>query len=108
MSYALHIERTSPIPLEEWLRAASKITSLRTQAGRAGSSPDATFGSAPMPGDLEVIDLDGHWKPAFHFADGRGSFPVRGCDESMRAAATRLASALGATIVGDEGERYSW
>ena len=108
MSYALHIERTSPIPLEEWLCAASKITSLRTQAGRVATSPDAASGCATMPGDLEVVDPDGHWKPAFHFADGRGSFPVRGCDESMRAAATRLASALGATIVGDEGERYSW
>lgn len=108
MSYALHIERTSPIPLEEWLRAASKITSLRTQAGRVGPGPDAASGSAPMPGDLEIIDHDGRWKPAFHFADGRGSFPVRCCDGSMRAAATRLASALGASIVGDEGERYCW
>jgi len=108
MSYALHIERTSPIPLEEWLRAASKITSLRAQAGRAGSSPDAASGSATMPGDLEITGPDGRWKPAFHFADGRGSFSARGCDASLRAAATQLACALGAGIVGDDGERYSW
>jgi len=100
MSYALHIERTSPIPLEEWLRAASKITSLRTRSGRSGS--------AALPGDLEIIDPDGRWKAAFHFADGRGTFPVHACDESIRAAATHLASALGAAIVGDDGERYSW
>jgi hypothetical protein len=108
MSYTLHIERTSPIPLEEWLRAASKITSLRAQAGRVGSSHDPALPSATMHGDLEIIDADGRWKPAFRFADGRGSFPVRDCDAPMRAAATRLASALGATIVGDERERYSW
>jgi len=108
MSYALHIERTSPIPLEEWLRAASKITSLRAPAGREGSSPGAASGSATMPGDLEIVGPDGRWKPAFHFADGRGSFPARGCDAPLRAAAARLAATLGAAIVGDEGERYSW
>ncbi|MFL6591342.1 MAG: hypothetical protein ACJ8GK_01375 [Luteimonas sp.] len=108
MSYSLHIERGSSIPLHEWVSAASKITSLRAQSGHSGApGRDVAPGFEPS-GELEVIDDHGRWKPAFHFSDGRGSFPVRGCDKALRTAASLLASELGASIVGDDGERYSW
>jgi len=108
MSYSLHIERSSPISLEEWLGDASKITTLRLQTGLVDSTRTTRDRSAPATGDLEMIGPSGRWEPAFHFSEGRGSFSARGSNALLREAATNLASALGASIIGDDGERYSW
>jgi len=109
MPYSLHIQRDPLISTDEWLGAASRIASLRAGTGLASrSAPVVPAAAQSAPEDLEIVGPSGRWEPAFHFSEGRGSFPARGSHPALRTAAATLASALGASIVGDDGERYTW
>ena len=109
MPYSLHIQRDPSITTREWLDAAARIGSLRTGTGlSARTAHDASAPAQAAPGDLEIIGPSGKWEPAFQFADGRGIFSARASHPALRAAAATLASTLGASIVGDDGERYTW
>lgn len=125
MSYSLYIERaSSDISLEEWLTAAAGIANLR-QRGKAYTAANAGTGEsielASSPGDLEIaapqsfvtrmFGRRADWEPAFFFSGGRASFRPQEIDsphDPLRKAAAKLAQALGASIVGDEGEQYAW
>lgn len=109
MPYSLHIQRDSSISTREWLDAAARVGSLRAGTGLASrTSHDASAPTQASAADLEIIGPSGQWEPAFHFSDGRGSFSARASHPALRAAAATLASTLGASIVGDDGERYTW
>ena len=125
MAYSLHIERPgSEISLDEWLAAASPLDFLRpreTPYTAANPRTGAKIGFPRSSGDLEValpLSLFARvrgqrreWEPAFFFSRGRASFHPSNIDsptDPVRVAAAALARALKATIVGDEGEEYSW
>jgi len=109
MPYSLHIQRDSSISTREWMEAAARIGSLRTGTGLASrASHDTSMPAQVSAADLEIIGPSGKWEPAFHFSEGRGSFSARSSHPALRAAAATLASTLGASIVGDDGERYTW
>ncbi|UTA55101.1 hypothetical protein L3D22_04495 [Lysobacter soli] len=125
MAYSFYIERAgSDISLEEWLAAAAGIANLR-QRGEGYTAVNAGTGEsielASSPGDLEIgspqsfiMRIAGrgvNWEPAFFFCGQRARFRPRDIDDRhdpVRKAAAKLAQALGASIVGDEGEQYAW
>lgn len=126
MAYSLHIERAgSSISLDEWLAAAAEIDSLRPRSnGYTAVNPSTgeNIEIGRSPGDLEIALQQGlfartlgkakEWQPAFFFSQGRATFPppdnIDSAQDPVRSAAAALARALGASIVGDDGEGYTW
>ncbi|MES9993414.1 MAG: hypothetical protein ABW098_15800 [Candidatus Thiodiazotropha sp.] len=126
MAYSLHIERTdSEITLDEWLSAVAVIQGVRPRSSDYVAVNPSTGEKIVMErsnGDLEIARTTKNWggllgerevwEPAFFFSNGRGSFPASfdldNIDEPVRVVAIKLAQALNAQIVGDEGEEYQW
>lgn len=125
MAYRLHIEREArEISLEEWLSALESVAGVRQQADdTVATNPRSgeEIRIARRNGDAEVLISTGgflglgrreEWCPAFSFFNGRASFEaardIQSPKNPVRRAAARLAVALNARIIGDEGERYSW
>lgn len=121
MSYDLHIEHAEmtgeeepvPILLEEWRAAVAATEGVRLFAGKAHILDIAGHGirSFANEGDVEVwFSRDRQWHYGFRWDGGSATFSSRVDPGDMShpvwAAAVALASRLGATIRGDEGETY--
>lgn len=115
MAYEVHITRSAtdgpPITLQEWLAAVSELDGVRLCTEPVVSYNPVTREQVAVPcnpGDAEVW-VDDHWLRVFRFSGGeahlrpRPSFEDRA--DPVRKAAERLAWALDAQLIGDEGER---
>ena len=125
MAYELHIERPDgDISLEEWSSAVAQVEGVRlTDQDAVGVNP-STREEVRIPsahGDTEVLFESGgflglgrkkQWGRVFRFSQGRATFRATESVESpgdpAHIVAAKLASLLGASIVGDEGEVYEW
>jgi hypothetical protein len=124
MAYELHIQRAGrEIGLEEWRAAVASIAGLRLAEGDVvGVNPSTNeeIRVRSGTGDVEVLFARGglfgfgtreEWARVFYFRRGRASFKPGDIDspaDPVRKSAAALARALGAHIVGDEGESYEW
>jgi hypothetical protein len=125
MAYALHIERPAddpdaqpiPIPLEEWRAAIAATPGVRLFAAAEHTWTNPASGqviSIPAhDGDAEVFfPADGQWRSVFRWSSdgGSASFAARfdpgDLAHPVWAAAVALASRLGATNQGGDGEIY--
>ena len=125
MGYDLHIERPNrDISSDERSSAVSQTHGVRITTNDAVGFNPTTGEEIRVrcaPGDTEVLVKTGgllglgqnqNWHRAFRFPHGRATFrateSVESPKDSIHLAAARLASRLGASIVGDEGEIYDW
>jgi hypothetical protein len=124
MAYELHIERPGrEITLEEWRGAVARTSGVRLAEGDAvGVNPTTNeeIRIRGSGGDVEVLFSRGgllgfgaqeEWVRVFRFVRGRASFKpgdTTSPADPVRKSAAQLAKALGALIVGDEGEEYKW
>ncbi|MEZ6189269.1 MAG: hypothetical protein R3F62_30235 [Planctomycetota bacterium] len=112
MGYSIHVRRETPISPEEWSAAVAHTPGVRMAADQARELRNPRTGEViRLAGggfDAEV-SLEGEWRKALFYDRGKVTFratPRFGSDDELRLAARSLASALQATIVGDEGEAY--
>lgn len=116
MAYELHIKREPQgISLDEWLEAVATVPGLRLARAPAEALNPLTGETVSVPsakGTVEVLSGEGEWCTAFRFARDQISFKATRTIESAfdptHIAASALAEKLGAKILGDEGETYSW
>jgi hypothetical protein len=121
LGYELHIELKGPdgrsaISEDAWRDAVDRTDGIRliTTADVSAKNPTTgeviTFRTDPL--DVEVQFEDGDWAPAVRWNQGRGSLKFTESlfvsTNPVRIAIIRLADALGGSLVGDEGEEYSW
>jgi len=116
MSYAIHIERDQPISIDEWSAAVRARTDVRLSDAAVSAVNRQTgevisVGRGPGAADVLVDDALVAWVPCFTWHQ-RGSISFRAPEDfdepggAVRSAAQSLAKALGARLVGDEGEEY--
>jgi hypothetical protein len=126
MAYCLHIEREKqPISLAEWMAVARVTEGARLKEGDSVIMNPATGEQTRIKGsegDVEVFfpsnsnqtvtQDEGNWQSAISFVRGSGRFRADGAidnpNDPVRSVAVRLAAALNARIVGDEGEVCEW
>jgi hypothetical protein len=118
MPYGIHIRRvapsgeTSPISIEEWRAAVEKTEGVRLAKGPLTAVNPVTGEPVSIGnsgGDAEVFLPDANewfrvfrWSPrGVHFA-ARSSF----ADMPFCGIVLELAHRLGASVIGDEGEKY--
>jgi hypothetical protein len=117
MAYDLHIERPEkqPIALSEWRLAVQATEGVRLFGANAHRIRNPKTGEVisvgAREGDAEVFFADvGEWRAVFLWRGESAVFAARfdTTDKShpVWKAAVALASRLGATIRGDEGEEY--
>ena len=115
MAYCLHIEsEDDEIDIDEWISAVSDTPGARIDTDAATVSNPTTgeeITIAAGSGDVSVL-IDSEWIKCLFFADGRATFnAVAGIEKPSNAvhvAVSKIAGAIGAKIVGDEGELYEW
>ena len=112
MPYNLHIERRtssgedSPISREDWLSYLDRDPEFRQIDGVEGTNPK-TGATIRVSGDLMAAwTAVGEPGPPFNYFEGRISVPFRGRDDALIKKMKEVAAALGARVVGDEGEEY--
>ena len=110
----MFIQRDSGISLEKWRQAVEATAGVQEDAGAASATNPATGEVISIPGregDV-AVQMDGKWVKAFHWEGNRATVYCRGslerADHPVLMAAARLAAALFARIIGEEGEPYSW
>ncbi len=125
MAYSLHIERDPQgITLDEWIEVVSKQDGVKLAEGNVEAKNPKTgeIISIPgCPGDVSVLfqakgllgfGRKDEWHICIRFVRDKASFNATPELESpknpLRIAVSGLAAALGAKIVGDEGEVYEW
>lgn len=126
MAYELHIERAGKdISQEEWESAVRYTEGMRFSSGDAVAvNPTTGEEIRILAGPNEDADVlfetrgflgfgrKKEWIRVFRLSNGRISFKgtpsVESPKDPVHRAAVLLASALGASIVGDEGETYEW
>ncbi|WP_413206451.1 hypothetical protein [Rhodospirillum sp. A1_3_36] len=119
MGYDLHLDRSgAPIGLDEWVDVVAATPNVRIESsGTVLQNPNTgeEIFIAGNQGDASVLvpgEGGGEWVKVFFFSRGGVSFSSRwdidDASHPIRRAACALAAALGARIVGDEGERYDW
>ena len=125
MAYEFHIERSAadedseplPIRLEEWEAAVAATSGLRLYSKGFYEATNPSSGEVirvgAKEGDTEVFfPHESAWYPIFHWRASPGSALFKASFEPgdkshpVWAAAIALASHLGATIRGDDGETY--
>lgn len=122
MAYELHIERgpfnergeSSGIGLEEWKQALAGMEGVRLCSTEPFKVTLKENGASLMmshpDGDAEVLFAPGDWQPVFHWggknATFKAAFEPGDMSHPVWKAAVALASKLGASIRGDEGEVY--
>ena len=114
MAYELHIERDSPILPDEWIAAVESSTGVRLAGAAEVEAQNPFTGErialARSALDAEVL-LGGAWIRLFRFGR-RGAVSFRPSprfdddEDELRRLVRRLAAALAARVVGDEGELY--
>ena len=113
MSYELHIRRNPALGLAEWKQTVAATNYLRLSAyGPSARNPitGEQIVVGGVDGDVE-IEIGGRWYPCFRWrSNGSAVFrpgaDFKNPDNPVRHAATSLAEALGAEIVGDGGEKW--
>ncbi|MCQ8129000.1 hypothetical protein [Methylomonas rivi] len=125
MAYALHIERSPQgLTLDEWIEEVTKQDGVKlVEIGVEAKNPTTgeTISIEGRPGDVAVLfpttgflgfGRKAEWRTCIRFVRNKASFNATPELESphnpLRVAASSLAAALGAKIVGDEGEVYEW
>jgi hypothetical protein len=125
MAYSHHIERNPQgITLEEWFEVVRKQDGVMlAEGGVEAKNPETgePISIQGNPGDVAVLfqtkgflgfGQKSEWHSCIRFVRNKASFKATPDLESphnpLRVAASRLAAALGAKIVGDEGEVYEW
>jgi len=118
MAYDLHIERAgeNPIVLKEWRAAVQSTNGVRLFATAAHTVTNPKTGEVisigSREGDTEVFFPDiREWHSVFRWRGESAVFAARfepgDASHPVWIAAVALASRLGATIRGDEGEIYN-
>lgn len=115
MAYNLHIEKAdkSTLELEDWQAAVTATEGIRLLATDAHTSTNPATGEAirinAREGDAEIFfpDLD-KWQTAFRWSGESAAFDARFAETGhpVWKAAVAVATCLGASIRGDEGEAY--
>lgn len=113
MAYEVHIERDPPILPDEWRAAVEAFSEIRLAPSAEVEAQNPLTGEqivlAGSGLDAEVL-LAGTWTRIFRFGR-RGSVSLRPSprfdeEDELRRLVRRLAAALAARVVGDEGELY--
>jgi hypothetical protein len=113
MGYAIYIRREPPLTLSEWKAAVDNTEGVRLDShGVSATNPRTgdVFSIDGVDGDAQV-KVAGEWLPCFLWRDS-GAVAFRAPREfsdpacTVRIAAKRLATRLGAKLVGDGGEEY--
>ena len=115
MAYSIYIEKEEPITLTDWSNAVGSIECLKIDSSDIeGRNP--TTGEVMKikgaEGDVSIYDEDAKmWCKIMSFSEGSICFKApRDWDSipvsPLRKAAVLLAVALGARVVGEEGEEY--
>ncbi|OWY27393.1 hypothetical protein [Herbaspirillum robiniae] len=116
MAYELHIERRShELTIAEWQTAVIQLDGVRlanNDSSAVNPSTGEVISMANRDGVAEILLESGEWATCFHFVRGQISFrataTISMASDPAHIAAAKLATALGAEIVGDEGETYDW
>jgi hypothetical protein len=116
MAYELHIERKShELTIAEWKTAVIQLDGVRlanNDSSAVNPSTGEVISIANHAGAVEILLESEQWVTCFHFVRGQASFRatvnIESASDPVHIAATKLAAALGAEIVGDEGETYDW
>jgi hypothetical protein len=125
MSYFIYIERdNSPISLEEWKHAVSKIEGVKLHAEpieAINPSTNQLISISSVEGTVAVLFKSGgflgfasseEWVPAIQYQNGRAYIKateeIENKKNPIRNAVSKIAQALSATIRGEEGEEYIW
>lgn len=111
MAYALHIERQTPIALDEWQSAVQQSTVARLEEAPLSAVNPATNEQVSLPAQpgAASVCVNGKWLPVFRWRRGKASFNAPSSTlkaDPVMSAALALAAALNATVCGDEGETY--
>jgi hypothetical protein len=114
MGYSIHIERDSPIALSHWRAAVQRTAGVRLANGDdeiTNPKTGKTIRIRNLGGDVEMFfSGEDSRHRVFRWGEGRISFNASPDflepDSEVRRLAAELARALGASLVGDEGETY--
>jgi hypothetical protein len=121
MAYEIHIRQLDgeqgrvPIPVEAWLAAINANPSVRLASGDAIAQNPVTsevIRIRDFGGTAEVFDPERQtWDRTFHwnargYASFRAPLGFANLDHPMRLIARDLAQAVGAVVIGDDGEIY--
>lgn len=122
MAYEIHIERIDdegeltgvPITLSEWEAAVEGVWGVRLASGDTVAANPSTGEVISIQGAVEDAEVffaaESTWSPVYRWRMGRISFKglpsFDDPDDVVRQKTRMLASALGARIIGDDGEFY--
>jgi hypothetical protein len=116
MGYDVHITRAAawaeseslPISIKEWLEYVERDPEMRLDNIARVSTRDGTVVSYENPGLSVWTAYSGHERAGsmawFDYRNGR--IVVKNPDKEILTKMKRIAEQFGATVVGDEGERY--
>ena len=114
MGYDVHITRASdwadsrsaPIALDDWLAVVRADAEMRLDGFAEASTPDGTI-RYTNEGLAVWTSYSGHPDGRTAWFDyRRGRIVVKNPDDEIVAKMKRLAAALGARVIGDEGREY--
>jgi hypothetical protein len=111
MAYGLHIERSTPIELEEWCSVVRANPLLQLDESATVSTNPASGQQVTVQGQpgSTSANLQGQWVKVFRWRRGKVSFNApssTSAHDPVMALALQLAVSLGAIVRGDEGEPY--
>lgn len=113
MAYDLHIERHSPISIDEWLAAVEATENVKIDGSDFIATNATTDAVIQIPNSPETAAVwfpeSEEWIKVFGFKHGKVTFNARSWDSEnspIRNAAFALADKLNAEIFGDDGEKY--
>lgn len=113
MGYGVHLRRDRPITEAEWTGAVGTVDNVRLAQTKVLTVTNPVTGESISrdvgPFEAEAY-VDGEWYLAFRYREGEAvTDATRGFDnheDPLRTVMRGLAAALGARIVGAEGETY--
>lgn len=125
MAYTLHIERDSPISLDDWRAVILSIEGIKVdnsdfEAVNPKTGEVISIGASKGGNVAVLFESKGFlgigkkqsWARSIVFENGKGSFNASADIESTKnpvhCAAASIAAKLSAKIIGDEGEEYKW
>jgi hypothetical protein len=115
MAYSLHIViDDDEIDITDWADAVADIDGVKIDASDSTAVNPGTgeeISIASSEGDVSVL-MGSEWVKCIYFCDGRATFnavvDIESSNNPVHIAASRISGALGAKIIGDEGEVYEW
>lgn len=111
MTYGLHIERETPIELDEWEAVVAASPELRLDEQPHTVSNPATGQQITIRGQVgaAAMVIEGQWVKVFNWRRGKVSFNaplITSSLDPVLAEALKIAGLLSAVVRGDEGETY--